>query len=289
MTHVERFVTGSIECQIVSDGVAMYDPADLAEGVPAEQVIAALTAGVDEKGEIAVPYNCMLIRADDRIALVDAGLGTEAASLWGAPAGRLMDSLAASGVTAGQVDVVIISHAHIDHIGGLTVPAGDGRVPVFTNARHYLWQSEWDFWTSSDGLAQVPEELADGARTHLPPLADAGLVTLISEETEVLPGVRLLPAPGHTPGHLVVAVTSADDGALYLGDAVIDEVHFGHPGWASVFEWDASLATATRTSLMEKAIAEDRLLIASHLAARGYPERADNGYRLRRVGTPVPS
>ena len=61
---------------------------------------------------------------------------------------------------------------------------------------------------------------------------------LVSEETEVLPGVWLLPAVGHTPGHMVVALTSGDDGALYLGDAVLDEANFAHPDWASVYEWN---------------------------------------------------
>ena len=112
---------------------------------------------------------------------------------------------------------------------------------------------------------------------------------LVSQETEVLPGVRLLPAPGHTPGHMVVALTSGSDGALYLGDAVLDEAHFTHPGWVSVYEWNPSMAVATRTALIDKAIAENRLLIAFHLAARGYAERAGGHYRLRHVGGQVPA
>jgi len=289
MPQTERFAVGPIECQIVPDGVAMYEPADLAAGVPADQIIAAFTAGVDDKGEMAVPYNCLLIRSGGRIALVDTGLGAEAARHFGEPAGHLMDSLAASGITAGQVDLVIISHAHLDHIGGLTVAADGGRIPVFTRARHYFWQAEWDFWTSGEGLAQVPEELADAARTHLPPLRQAGLVELVSEETEVLPGVRLLPAAGHTPGHMVVALTSGRDGALYLGDAILDEANFAHPDWASVYEWNPAMAIATRTALIDKAIAENRLLIGFHLAARGYAERANANYRLRHVGAQVPA
>ena len=289
MPQIERFAVGSIDCQIMPDGVAMYEPDGFAVGVPVDQINAALTARAQDNGQFAFPYNSLLIRAGGRIALVDTGMGAEAARHFGEPAGHLMDSLAASGITADQVDVVIISHAHLDHIGGLTVAAGERRVPVFARARHYFWQAEWDFWTSEPELAQVPEELADAARTHLPPLHYAGLVELVSEETDVLPGVRLLPAPGHTAGHLAVALTSGNDGALYLGDAVLDEANFAHPGWVSEVEWNPGTAVATRTALIEKAIAENRLLIAFHLAARGYPERADGNYRLRHEGAQVPA
>ncbi len=289
MAQIESFTVGSIECQIVPDGAGLYEPGGFAVGVPENEIRAALTASAEDSGQFAFPYNCLLIRSGGRIALVDTGMGAEEARHTGEPGGRLMDSLAASGVAADQVDVVIISHAHSDHIGGLTVPAGDRRVPVFARARHYFWQAEWDFWTSEQGLAQAPEDLAGAARTHLPPVHQAGLVELVSEETEVLPGVRLLPAPGHTPGHLVAALASGRDGALYLGDAVIDEANLAHPDWVTAVEWDPGMTIATRTALLEKAIAENRLLIAFHLAARGYAERADGHYRLRRVGAPVPA
>lgn len=228
MPLIERFTVGSIECQIVPDGVVMYDPADLAATVPAAEIAAAVGAELNDKGEMAVPYNCLLIRSGGRVALVDAGLGAEAATQWGEPAGHLLDSLAATGVGADEVDLVIVSHAHLDHIGGLTMADGGERVPVFARARHYFCAAEWNFWTG-DGLSHVPDELADGARTHLPPLRAAGLVEMVDEPTEVLPGVRLLPVPGHTAGHMVVALTSDNEGALYLGDAVLDEANFAHP------------------------------------------------------------
>jgi glyoxylase-like metal-dependent hydrolase (beta-lactamase superfamily II) len=289
MAQIERFTVGSIECQIVPDGAGLYEPGGFAVGVPENEIRAALTARAEDSGLFAFPYNCLLIRAGGRIALVDAGMGAEEARHTGEPGGRLMDSLAASGITADQVDVVFISHAHSDHIGGLTVAAGGRRVPVFARARHYFCQAEWDFWTSEQGLAQVPEDLAEAARTHLPPVHRAGLVELVSEEAEVLPGVRLLPAPGHTPGHLVVALTSGHDGALYLGDAIIDEANLAHPDWVTAIEWNPSMTITTRTALLEKAIAENRLLIAFHLAARGYAERADGNYRLRHVGAQMPA
>jgi glyoxylase-like metal-dependent hydrolase (beta-lactamase superfamily II) len=289
MVQNERFAVGSIECQIVPDGAGIYEPDGFAVGVPVGQIRAALTARAEDNGQFAFPYNCLLIRVGGRIALVDTGMGAEEARHTGEPGGRLMDSLAASGITTDQVDLVIISHAHSDHIGGLTVPAAGRRVPVFIRARHYFWQAEWDFWTTDEGLAQVPEDLADAARTHLPPLHQAGLVELVNQETQVLPGVRLLPARGHTPGHMVVALSSGNDSALYLGDAIIDEANLAHPDWVSAVEWNPSMTIATRMALIEKAIAENRLLIAFHLAARGYAERANGNYRLRHVGAQVVS
>lgn len=289
MGRIERFAVGSIECQILPDGVVMYSPADLAAGVPADEAKAALRTRIDENGEVAVPYNCLLIRSGGRIALVDTGLGAEAAMQSGEPAGRLMESLTASGIAADQIDLVIVSHAHPDHIGGLTVDGGTGRVPVFRRARHYFWHREWEYWTSEEGLAQVPEGLADPARTHLPPVKQAGLVELVSEEVDVLPGVRLLPAPGHTPGHMALAMTSGHEGAIYLGDAVIDESNFEHPEWVSVFESIPNLSVRTRRALIEKAIGENRLLVAFHLSARGYAERADRNYRFRHAGADAPT
>lgn len=87
----------------------------------------------------------------------------------------------------------------------------------------------------------------------------------------------------------MVALTSGGEGALYLGDAVIDEANLAHPDWVTALAWDPGMAVATRISLVEKAITENRLLIAYHLAARGYAERDGGSYRLRHAGAQVPS
>jgi glyoxylase-like metal-dependent hydrolase (beta-lactamase superfamily II) len=289
MAQAERFTVGSIECQVVPDGVATYEAATLAANVLEADVRAALGPRADSGGMISVPYNCLLIRSGGRTALVDTGLGAETAADWGEPAGRLMDSLAAGGTSADDIDVVIISHAHVDHIGGLTVQTNGERVPVFSRARHYIWQSEWDFWTSEDGLGSVDEGLADAARLHLPPIGQSGLLELVSEETDVLPGVRVLPAPGHTPGHIALAITSGHEGAIYLGDAVLDEFNFEHPEWVSAFEMIPNMTVTTRRSLIERSIRENRLLVAFHLAGRGYAERAGASYRLCNVGAELPA
>src|SRR5438552_11952464 len=149
-------------------------------------------------------YHCLLLRTGDRLVLVDAGFGDLAGP--DAPIGKLAASLRDAGFGPDDVGVVVMSHGHPDHIGGRTVERGGARVPRYPKARHYLWKSEWEFWTSA-GLDDLPEMMRETARMTFPVLEQAGLVDPVGEETDIVPGVRLLTAPGHTPGHAVVAVT----------------------------------------------------------------------------------
>jgi len=261
----QRFWVGLIECRVVSDGIGLCSREQLFTGVADEDLAALIKDQPDENGMIRSPYHCLLIRSEDRLVLIDAGLGQLAHEM-GVPAGRLHESLRALGVSPSDVDLVLISHAHPDHIGGLTWDAGNGRAPTFGSSSHYFWRSEWEFWTSEERLAELPELLAGPARLHLPVLQEAGLVETVEEEIDVLPGVRLLPAPGHTPGHMAVAITSGGEGAIYLGDAVTHESNFEHPDWVSAADLLPSLAVRTRRQLIERARREGSLIVGFHLA-----------------------
>jgi glyoxylase-like metal-dependent hydrolase (beta-lactamase superfamily II) len=179
-----------------------------------------------------------------------------------------------------QIDVVVVTHCHPDHIGGLTAEVEDKREPVFAGRPHYLWASEWQFWTSQETLALVPDVLAAPARLHLPPLADAGVVVTINEETEILPGVRLEPAPGHTPGHTVVSLDSAGVSATYVADAVMHELNFEHPEWVSAFDADPAQAIETRRRILDRAATERNLVMGFHLRRPGRVEKVADAYRL---------
>ena len=150
-------------------------------------------APADERGDGAdVPYGCLLIRTATDTVLVDTGIGDYEHPL-GGHGGNLEAALAAEGVAPDDVSVVVITHAHLDHIGGLC-PDGE---PRFAGARHVISRVEWD-WSAQRGNA-----IADA---QLPPLERAGVVELVDPPAEPVPGLRLLAAPGHTPGHVAVEI-----------------------------------------------------------------------------------
>lgn len=265
---------GSTEAQLVSDGSAANPREMVFANVPAEQL-----DGVLEPGDVVTPYQTLLIRSDAGTVIVDSGIG-EYAGMFGADAGRLLESLSGLGVSPSDVDLVVITHGHPDHIGGLTVEQGGQRKPVFADARHVIWQAEWEFWTSQDSLAQLPEPMAVVARAELPPLREAGVLDPISEETELLPGVRLLPAPGHTRGHLAVEVAGDGKSLLYLADAVVHELNFEHPDWLAAIDMLPEQTVATRRQLLDRAVARGSVVAAFHLGRSGCVERVDDRYRF---------
>jgi glyoxylase-like metal-dependent hydrolase (beta-lactamase superfamily II) len=110
----------------------------------------------------------------------------------------------------------------------LAVETEGRRRPVFSRASHVIWSVEYDFWTS-EASDSLPEMLTLPPRTQLPAIREAGLLDPIDEEGEILPGVRLLFAPGHTPGPVALEVADDDESFLYLADAVLHELNFEHP------------------------------------------------------------
>jgi glyoxylase-like metal-dependent hydrolase (beta-lactamase superfamily II) len=287
MNGNDWFSVGSIECRIVGDGSNLYGTDFLFPGVARDDWAPLLQGQLDEHGQVSVPYNPLLVRTGGQLILIDAGIGELAKEL-GLPCGRLLQSLRDADVGPEDISMVIVSHAHPDHIGGLSEVRGGERLPVFGSARHYFWKSEWDFWSSEESLARLPDLMAGPARIHLPVIKNAGLLDLIAQEQDILPGVRLIPAPGHTPGHIVVGLSSGDQKAVFAADTVIHEVNFEHPEWMSASDAIPEMALATRRQVLEDAARDDSLFIAFHLEHPGHVERHKDGYRFRKQQNRVP-
>jgi glyoxylase-like metal-dependent hydrolase (beta-lactamase superfamily II) len=206
---------GALEVAVVSDGLLTLDPGRMfGPGQPTEW---RDHVHLDDHGKVPFSVNCLLVRSGERTILLDTGVGRHdpawAHERYGDGCGRLVENLAALGIHPEQIDTVVVSHAHGDHVGGATEPSGETFVPTFPRATYWLWRDEWDHWMQPDVMAQAPY-----VAWTLPPLAEHGRVALVDAEVEVAPGVRLIAAPGHTPGHVCVALTSGSEMGIYTGD-----------------------------------------------------------------------
>ncbi len=259
-TETFRFKVGKIGCIAVSDGTMAYaNPARvLFANAPSDRLALVLRAyhiELEQWGEWISPFICLLIRTGEHCVLVDTGVG----KVDFAPnAGKLLHNLQTVGVTPDNINVVLLTHGHTDHLGGITDPSGK---VVFANARFVMWRQEWEFWHSETGLA-FDEGDALHARRKLAPLA--GRLDLIDRETEIVPGVHAFLALGHTPGHMAVSVVSGSEQLLYIGDLVGHPIHLEQPDWNILYDYRPDLAVRSRRQLIDRAVAEHALILAYH-------------------------
>lgn len=207
--------------------------------------------------------NVLVVRSGDRIILVDAGLGGQ---FPGFPrAGQFPKRLEAAGIDLASVTDVVITHMHMDHIGGLLVDEVKNRLSP--NVRIHVTAAEVEFWAAPDfTLTAMPSPVPDVLRATAQQFMEVFQDRLcIFEDThEVAPGVVAQLTGGHTPGHCVVYVTSGGERLTFAGDALFP-VAFDHPDWHNGFEHDPEESVRVRVRLMQEAAASGELLVATHL------------------------
>ena len=276
-----RFKTGKLECFAVSDGTLTYAPPTfpppatlLFANAPRErleEVLVEHDTQTKQWAEWTSPYICLVVNTSDHLVLVDTGAGGLAPST-----GRLLQNLRAEGIAPEDIDTVILTHGHPDHIGGNT--DAEGKL-TFPNARYAMWKDEWDFWTSEQAEQRLDEHVRElllkFARKNLPPIQ--GQVDLFDREVEIVPGIRAVAAPGHTPGHMGLEISSQGEQLLCMSDAVIHPIHLEQPEWYAAVDFDFKQVLATRRHLLDRAASCKALVLAFHFPFPGLGRAVQKG------------
>jgi glyoxylase-like metal-dependent hydrolase (beta-lactamase superfamily II) len=261
-----------VELIALSDGGLNYPSAMIFGNVPPE---AASQYNLPEK-QVLIPYTILLVKKEDGFVLIDVGagdLGNPGDTIFPgldhstSRTNLVLPSLRVAGIDPKEIDLILITHAHPDHIGGMFDVAGN---LVFPNARYCVAQKEWDYWMSADpstveaeALRHHLELLVKEARRAFNAIEDQ--VTLLQGGKELLPGIRVEETFGHTPGHVLVSITAADQTVYNISDVVVDPLFVKHPEWAPAIDMDARQADDARRRFFAQAAKEKALVFAHHL------------------------
>ncbi len=278
-----RFMVGDIECTAVADGTLDYTADALFANAPKESVEQVVREHELQPEEIPLSFTGLVINTASYRVLVDTGLGAGVVP----SAGGLLENLRAEGIGPEDIDTVILTHGHLDHIGGNADAQGN---LTFPKARYVMWKEDWDFWTSEStldkldagqlyGAPELDAMIGASARQNLPPLLDQ--IDIIERETEIVAGVHAIPAPGHTPGHMGLLISSGNEQALHLADTVLHPIHLERPEWYPLYDLQQEQAAITRRQLLDRAAAENALVLSYHFPfpSLGYLSQKDKGWQ----------
>jgi glyoxylase-like metal-dependent hydrolase (beta-lactamase superfamily II) len=278
----QPFRLGDIEVITVADGSLTFPlPDGLVRNATRNQVNEALEAAGMKRDEMKIVFNPVVLRTSGRTLLFDTGNGESADRGPDGP-GLFGKNLTSAGISPDQIDLVVITHFHGDHIGGLLLADGS---PAFPNADIVVPEAEWTFWMSEDERSRAKggrlEENFANVRRVLTPLKDR--IAQCKGDASVAPGVVAMSTPGHTPGHTSFVVSSGAAKLFIQGDVTNHPALFvRHPGWHLGFDMDPDLAERTRRTVYEMLLAERMPVQGFHFPfpSRGFVERDGDGYRL---------
>lgn len=270
-----RMKVGSVDVIALSDGTIGLD-AKLLETSNRRLVDLAL-----KRDHVTSPLNTSvnsyLVKLADKLVLVDSGAGT----LFGPSLNKLPASLKAAGFSPEQITDVLITHVHTDHTGGLM----DGTRRVFPNATVHLDKRELAFWMDAANEAKAPSEkkaFFQQARASLEPYVTAKQVQTFDGAAQIVPGMRSVPSPGHTPGHSFYRLDSAGETLVFWGDVLhVAQVQLHDPSVTIAFDVDAKAAAAQRSKAFADAADRGYLVAPAHMSypGIGHLRRVGRGYR----------
>lgn len=220
---------------------------------------------LSDDGRMILSIHALVVRSEGMTIVVDTCCGNSKERP-GAPAFDNLDTeflarMSDAGVHPDEVDVVVCTHLHVDHVGWNTTLVDGAWVPTFPNARYLFVEAEYEFWRAE------PQKYGPVFEDSVAPIMDAGLADIVGSDHRITGEVRLESTPGHTPGHASVVIESGGSTAVITGDMTHHPVQFAHPELASSADWDQAMSTATRHEAYGR-WADGRLVIGTHFGGR---------------------
>jgi glyoxylase-like metal-dependent hydrolase (beta-lactamase superfamily II) len=256
---------GNVEIMALSDGLLEFDLCNFFPTVPQDDW-QPYESHLTPDHHVRFNLGSYLIRTEGRTVLVDTGLGPRPADTPDVPWGELLRDFQTKGVRPDEVDMVLLTHLHRDHVGW-NLQREDARwVPTFAKARYWMSAKDWEACHEPE----IQPQRFPNAPTCVWPLAELGLVELMQGEHSITRELTAVPTPGHTPGHVSILVTSQGERALVLGDAAHSPVQLQETDWVSRADMDPELTRQTRRALVDRIEREQILVAAGHFPAPGF-------------------
>jgi glyoxylase-like metal-dependent hydrolase (beta-lactamase superfamily II) len=233
---------------------------------------------MNDDGDLIFSVHALIIDTGEKRIMVDTCIGNDkqlAVPDWDKMQTTFLSDLEDAGYPHDSVDIVLCTHLHVDHVGWNTMLVDGQWIPTFKNARYLFAKEEWVHWDTHEDEIEIGPVMQQSVR----PVVDAGLMDLVDCEYQVCNEIKLVPTPGHTPGHVSVHITSEGKEALITGDFVHHPVQLSQPHWCSIADDDQAKGLETRNKMFSKYVDSDVLIIGTHFPTptAGYIKHLNDG------------
>ena len=277
-----RFNLGGAEVTVVSDGALdLGNPKGTFTGVSDDEMSKMLTDNFLSPTDVVLEQNSPVVNIGDKLVLFDTGMGTS--KMFGATTGRQQKSLKEAGIKPEDIDAVVFSHGHIDHIGGAV---GDDGKNLFPNAQFYIAESDFNYWTDYDKAGPKLKDFVDHAKKNLSPVRDR--LVFYKDDQEFLPGIHALAAPGHTVGHTIFVISSEGKSIAYTADLTHHPILLMEkPRMQFSFDTDPAQAANSRVKMLDMLAANKIPVLAYHYPWPGIGHVAKSGDGFHYIPEPM--
>lgn len=263
---VFRYKVGSIEVTAIYDGIwrKPHDPSFIKNASIEDTREALAKAGLPTEF-MPIPLTVTVLKIGDKYIMIDSGSGV---GQWQANATNLPANMKAAGIERSQISTILVSHFHPDHVWGLMEKGTNAA--VFPNAELIVSSAEYNWWTEPGRVEKLPDGRKPAGKRINEVFPTWKNWKLVEDNAEVAPGVRLVAAPGHTPGHSAFLVTSGSDQLMVSNDAMyVPALLAPHPDWQGAYDQDGATAVATRRKLLDRIIADKMMVCGAHFPFPG--------------------